>query len=92
MLCSHLFQRALAALALVAVLGVGTTLPGFAQSNRFDVTGVVTDSTDVGLAGATVVVLQEADSVLVSFSVTRDDGAFRLRRVPQAAETVVARN
>ena len=61
---------------------VGLASPGYAQTTRVDVRGVVTDSLDTGLPGATVVVLQAADSVMVSFGVTRGDGAFRLRRVP----------
>lgn len=69
------------ALACLTV-ALGLAAPAAAQSGRHDVTGVVADSTDVGLPGATVMLLQEADSVLVSFAAATDDGAFRLRRVP----------
>ncbi len=68
--------------ALVVLIGFGLAMPSRAQSTRVDVRGVVTDSLDAGLPGATVVVLQAADSIMVSFGVTRRDGAFRLRRVP----------
>ena len=48
---------------------------------QVDVTGVVQDSSGTTLPGATVVLLQPADSVLVSFAATRSDGAFQIRRV-----------
>ena len=66
---------------LLAVLATTATM---AQS-RVDVRGVVTDTTDVGLPGATVVLMQRADSVMVSYGVTNNDGAFRLRRVTAGA-------
>ncbi|MCB0719208.1 MAG: outer membrane beta-barrel protein [Bacteroidetes bacterium] len=53
-----------------------------AQSGKFDVRGTVVDSSATPLAGATVVVMQQADSVLVSYGVSKGDGTFRLRRVP----------
>ena len=51
-----------------------------ASAQRFDVQGVITDSLDAGLSGATVVLLEASDSTLISFGITREDGAFRLRR------------
>ncbi|MEM6328569.1 MAG: carboxypeptidase regulatory-like domain-containing protein, partial [Bacteroidota bacterium] len=45
------------------------------------VSGVVQDSTEAPLPGATVVLLTPADSVLVSFAASRSDGAFQLRNV-----------
>lgn len=56
--------------------------PSSAQSTRFDVTGVVTDSAGVTLSGATVVALTQVDSVLTKFAITNREGAFKLRRVP----------
>ncbi|MXW63911.1 MAG: TonB-dependent receptor [Bacteroidetes bacterium SB0662_bin_6] len=56
-----------------------------AQAGRFEVTGVVVDSTGAGLSGATVVALTREDSVLTRFSTTNRDGAFTLRRVPEGA-------
>jgi len=53
-----------------------------AQTNRFDVSGSVTDTLSVGLRGATVVVLTRADSVLTKFATTAADGAFTIKRVP----------
>ena len=56
-----------------------------AQASRFEVAGVVVDSTGAGLSGATVVALTREDSVLTRFSTTNRDGAFTLRRVPEGA-------
>ncbi|MEM1096391.1 MAG: TonB-dependent receptor [Bacteroidota bacterium] len=75
------FRHTLACFALALMLGGIGAVPSFAQS-RVEVSGVITDTTDVGLPGATAVLLQQADSVMVSFGVTKGDGAFRLRRVP----------
>lgn len=76
--------RALAARALFVsfVLCGGLVAAAQGQSTRFDVTGVVADTSGAGLSGATVVVMRRADSTLVSFGVTRADGAFRIGRVP----------
>lgn len=63
---------------LVALLASG---PAWAQVS---VTGTVTDSSGTGLPGATVVLLNPADSVLVSFASSRSDGAFDVRRVREA--------
>ncbi|MEL6614595.1 MAG: TonB-dependent receptor, partial [Bacteroidota bacterium] len=63
---------------LVALLASG---PAWAQVS---VTGTVTDSSGTGLPGATVVLLNPADSVLVSFASSRSDGAFEVRRVREA--------
>lgn len=63
------------------LLASALAVPSAAQSGA-DVTGVVTDSADVALSGATVVLLQAADSVIVTFGITNADGAFLLRAVP----------
>ncbi|MEM1056112.1 MAG: outer membrane beta-barrel protein [Bacteroidota bacterium] len=54
---------------------------GGSAAAQVRVTGVVQDSTGGPLPGATVVLLQPADSVLVSFAATRADGVFELRSV-----------
>lgn len=72
----------LLALFFAAALAALAAAPAQAQATRFDVTGVVTDTTDAPLSGATVVVMQPADSALVSFGTTRADGSFRIGRVP----------
>ncbi len=69
----------------VCLLGTETAT---AQNSRFEVTGVVVDSTGVGLPSATVVALTREDSVLTRFSTTDRDGAFTLRRVPEGAYTL----
>lgn len=71
-------MRAFLLLVLAAGLGLA---PAHAQQ-RVTVAGSVVDTTQAPLAGATVVLVQAADSALVSFGVTRADGAFVLRRVP----------
>lgn len=71
--------------ALFLVLSLCLTNEADAQSGKFDVTGTIVDSLSAPLAGATVVVLQQSDSLLVSFGVSRKDGTFRLRRVPTGA-------
>lgn len=48
---------------------------------QVQVSGVVQDTSGTPLPGATVVLLNPADSVLVSFAATRADGVFQLRRV-----------
>lgn len=65
---------------LIGFLSVQTVS---AQTNRFNVTGTVSDTLQVGLRGATVVVLTQADSVLTKFATTAADGAFSVTRVPE---------
>ena len=76
-----------ASLGIVACLFilVFRTETATAQASRFEVTGVVVDSTGAGLPGATVVALTREDSVMARFSTTNRDGAFTLRRVPEGA-------
>ncbi|MEM1118665.1 MAG: carboxypeptidase regulatory-like domain-containing protein, partial [Bacteroidota bacterium] len=66
---------------LLLVVCVGTALSGAATAQSPAVSGVVTDSSDTGLPGATVVLLQPGDSTIVSFAASRTDGAFRIPRV-----------
>jgi len=49
--------------------------------NKFSVEGTVTDTAALPLSAATVVLLQEKDSVLVSFTLTHQDGKFVLKKV-----------
>ncbi len=56
--------------------------PASAQTQRFDVNGVVVDQENLPLPQATVVLLTQADSVMVKFTTTSADGGFTLRRVP----------
>jgi hypothetical protein len=69
-------------LAAMAFVGPVLTPTANAQTSRVDVRGMVADSVDTVLPGATVVVLTRADSVLSKFDTTDGDGAFRMRRVP----------
>ena len=67
---------------LLVLLSACCPYLALAQTGRADVQGMITDSLDASLAGATVVLLAPGDSALVSYGITRDDGSFRLRRVP----------
>ncbi len=69
-------QFAIAAVALLC-MAYGAS----AQSQRFDVTGVVVDTTGAGLPQATVVALTREDSVLTKFSTSGPKGQFTLRRM-----------
>lgn len=51
----------------------------FAQTT---ISGSVVDSTQVPLTGASIILLQQADSVLAKFAITQKDGSFTLREVP----------
>ena len=71
-------------LVVIIILGIALWGRGWvvhAQSTHFEVEGVITDSLDVTLAGASVVLLEASDSTIVSFGTTRADGLFRLRRI-----------
>ena len=52
-----------------------------AQTPRFNVEGVVQDSTGSGLPSATIVALTRADSTLSKFSTSGRDGSFIVRRL-----------
>ncbi len=59
-----------------------------ASAQRQDVTGSVADTLGVPLPGATVVLLQRADSSIVSFAASDAQGAFRIRRAPEGSYLV----
>jgi len=65
----------------VAVLGLVFAEPAPAQTNQFDVTGVVADPDGTGLQGAMVVALSLPDTVLTKYAITGSSGAFTLSRV-----------
>jgi hypothetical protein len=74
----------LRSLALVLLLALFATASAQAQS-RHTVTGVVADSSGTTLVGATVVLMQRADSVMTGFAATDAQGAFAIRRAPSGA-------
>ena len=78
-------KNSLILLAIFVLLWGGLTHIVLAQSNRVNIEGVVADSLEAPLAGASVVLLDAADSSLVSFGTSRSDGLFRLRRVKPGA-------
>ena len=55
--------------------------PVSAQTSRFNVTGVVADTSGSGMSQATIVALTRADSVLSKFATSGPDGQFTLRRM-----------
>ena len=65
--------------ATMLFVGVSDVL---ARQDRFDVKGVVVDTSGVSLQGATVVALTASDSTLTKFATANGEGAFTLRRVP----------
>jgi hypothetical protein len=67
-------------LPLLLCVALPTSLS--AQTTRTNLKGTVVDSAQAPLAGVSVVLLKAADSVLVSFGLTNEEGRFHLRRVP----------
>ncbi|MEM1125954.1 MAG: TonB-dependent receptor [Bacteroidota bacterium] len=67
---------------LVLVLLLPCTHLAHAQTVRATINGTVTDTTGLGLQGATVVLLSQPDSVLAHFAISGRDGRFTLRRIP----------
>ncbi|MEM6724270.1 MAG: outer membrane beta-barrel protein [Bacteroidota bacterium] len=53
-----------------------------ANAQSFQINGEVLDSLNTPMTGATVMLLQQQDSLLASFSIVGDKGQFALRNVP----------
>ena len=51
------------------------------NAQKISLSGIVTDSTGVGLPAATIALMQAQDSVLISFGITDDEGNFELKKV-----------
>jgi len=51
---------------------------GLGAQNSFSVNGIVADSSGAPLPGATVVMMQRADSVLTAFGISEKDGSFSI--------------
>jgi len=66
---------------IALLLFIFTTTWAFAQSDKINITGTVTDTTNAPLVAATVLLTQASDSTLVSFSQTEEDGSFLLKNV-----------
>lgn len=80
---SNVLRVLVRGLALGAIILLSFTFvrSASAQTSRFDVTGMVSDTLGVPLRGATVVVLTRSDSLLTKFATARSDGSFTVRRV-----------
>ncbi|MEM8892673.1 MAG: TonB-dependent receptor, partial [Bacteroidota bacterium] len=53
----------------------------FAQKSSMELMGKIIDEENQPLKGATVVVLNAADSIMVSFALSNKDGSFKFRRI-----------
>ena len=76
-------ERLVSCVASVIVLMLCLIPVAYAQ--HFSVAGAITDSTDVAIPQATVVVLAHADSALIQFGTTDDAGTFSIGRLPAGA-------
>ncbi len=74
----------LAALAAILLLPYAVQ----AQTPRFSLEGIVTDTSGTGLPSATIVALTRNDSTLAKFSTSRGDGTFTVRRL-EAGEYIL---
>ena len=70
---------------LIVLLGIfyATALVG--QNQLFSIQGAVTDTAGVALEGATVVLLNAKDSVLLAYGVSGKQGQFELKRINAGA-------
>ena len=58
---------------------------GAIQAQKSNITGTITDDQNEGLIYASVIILNQQDSSLVGFSLTNDDGYFKILDVPQGS-------
>ena len=68
----------------LTVLVALVSLESFAQNRSLSISGILVDSAKAPLVGATVVLLNETDSVLHSFTLSNDAGFFELKKLPEA--------
>jgi hypothetical protein len=54
---------------------------GFAQNEKYTITGQILDSTEIALEWASVILYQESDSTMAGFAYTDKTGNFRIRNV-----------
>lgn len=59
------------------------SLFGFSQSNKFDIDGTVVDTSNAPLGFASVLLLVPADSALVTYTLTDEDGNFSFNNIPK---------
>lgn len=51
----------------------------------FTIEGMVQDESSIGLAGATVVVLDNVDTTMMAFGITNEEGKFKIHEIPSGA-------
>jgi hypothetical protein len=56
---------------------------GFSQSNKFDIEGTVVDTSNAPLSFASILHLLPADSALVTYTLTDDNGLFSFKNIPK---------
>ena len=83
---STLTRSLLVSLALITSVEAHSQLPAPNDSRPGTITGVIGDSVDVGIVGATVTIVGGP-----GIDVSAGDGAFRIANVPAGSQTVVAR-
>ena len=66
---------------LILLFTLGSNAEVFAQ--RVAITGTFLDENNDPLVGATVTLLNESDSIMVAFSVTKPDGTFEMEKAPK---------
>ena len=64
---------------LIQFLFYSFQVDGFSQS--IDLEGVVLDTSNLALSGASVVLLQQADSVMINFGITNEEGKFKIKKI-----------
>ena len=71
---------------IIAQLVVGACwLTVIGQNSKLDISGLIVDTAGAPLPSATVVLLNAADSVIVTFAITDGQGTFRFKRVDPAS-------
>lgn len=76
-------MRLLQKLAVGLLLSLLLQTNAFAQNPKTNIRATLTDSSETPIAGASVVLLRAADSVLVTFTMSNGEGQIVLRKVPQ---------
>lgn len=56
-------------------------LPGFMHAQKFNIKGILTDSTSAPLEGGTVMLMNPKDSALIGFTRTKAAGEFELKNI-----------
>ena len=69
-------------LLIIALFGL-CSFQSFSQSNRFDITGSVIDTSGSPLDFSSILLLMPEDSVLVTYTLSDDEGKFSFKNIPR---------